>query len=165
MIIREEAADSSHSPPQATSPSSGRSPHGSATFLNQAPNGRSGRGGDSSPGSPPSRSAPEQGQRKRGLIDSLNQPQGKMTVKEKSLTPLCGWEAVSSVPPSQSGLCELLQTRGSDVIRCFPTALSRLRLARILHHCDGTSQRQTQWAWRQASERFLFNRKNQKERE
>ncbi len=37
LIIRGEATDSSHSPPQATSPSSGRRPHRSATFLNQAP--------------------------------------------------------------------------------------------------------------------------------
>ncbi len=38
LIIRGEAADSSHSPPpKATSPSSGRRPHRSATFLNQAP--------------------------------------------------------------------------------------------------------------------------------
>ncbi len=37
LIIRGEAADSSHSPPQATSPSSGRRPRRSATFLNQAP--------------------------------------------------------------------------------------------------------------------------------
>ena len=128
MIIREEAADSSHSPPQATSPSSGRSPHGSATFLNQAPNGRSGRGGDSSPGSPPSRSAPEQGQRKRDLVDSLNQPQGKMTVKEKSLTPLCGWEAVSSVSPSQSGYAhfckrEGVTSSGVSQLRCLGSAL------------------------------------------
>ncbi len=37
LTIRGEAADSSHSPPQATSPSSGRRPRRSATFLNQAP--------------------------------------------------------------------------------------------------------------------------------
>ncbi len=37
LIIRGEATDSSHPPPQATSPSSGRRPHRSATFLNQAP--------------------------------------------------------------------------------------------------------------------------------
>ncbi len=76
LIIRGEATDSSHSPPQATSPSSGRRPHRSATFLNQAPAVGGGRGRDSSPGNSPSRTAPEPGQRNRVLVDSLNQPQG-----------------------------------------------------------------------------------------
>ncbi len=27
-------------------------------------------------------------------------------------------------------------------------------------YCDGRSKRQTQWVWRQASERLLFNKNN-----
>ncbi len=55
---------------------------------------------------------------------------------------------------------ELCEREGMTVIGCCPTALSKLRLARILHHCGGRSKRQTQWVWRQASERLLLNRNN-----
>lgn len=153
MIIREEAADSSHSPSQATSPSSGRRPHGSATILNQAPNGRSGRGFLSGRSSLSQRT--RTGTEKPGFSDSLNQPQGKMTM-EKSLTPCVAGRLSPVFLRPSLGSHERLQARGSDVTRRFPTALSRLRLARILHQCHGRSTRQTQWAWRQASERLLL---------
>ncbi len=83
-----------------------------------------------------------------------------MTIKETSLTPLvAGRQSPLFLRPS-AGFHKLLRARGDDVIGCCPTALSKLCLARILHQCGGRSKRQTQWVWRQASERLLFNRNN-----
>ncbi len=77
LIIRGEAADSSHSPPPSDIPVI-RPPPTQECYLPQpGSSGRSGRGRDSSPGNSPSRTAPDPGQRNRVLVDSLNQPQGK----------------------------------------------------------------------------------------
>ncbi len=77
LIIRGEAADSSHPPPPSDIPVI-RPPPTQECYLPQpGSSGRSGRGRDSSPGNSPSRTAPEPGQRNRVLVDSLNQPQGK----------------------------------------------------------------------------------------
>ncbi|KTF85341.1 hypothetical protein cypCar_00033554 [Cyprinus carpio] len=77
MIIRGEAADSSHPPPSDIPVI--RPPPTRECYLPQPGSKRSewaGRGGDSPPGSSTSRTVPEQGQRNRVLVDSLNQPQG-----------------------------------------------------------------------------------------
>ncbi len=81
-----------------------------------------------------------------------------MTIKETSLTPLVAGRPSPLFLRPSVGFHELLRARGDDVIGCCPTALPKLRLARILHRCGGRSKRQTQWVWRQASEKLLFNK-------
>ncbi len=83
-----------------------------------------------------------------------------MTIKGTSLTHLVAGRPSPSFLRPSADFHELLRARGDDVIECCPTALSKLRLARILHHCGGRSKWQTQWVWRQASERLLLNRNN-----
>ncbi len=51
-----------------------------------------------------------------------------MTIDEKSLTPLVAGRPSPSFLRPSADFHELLRARGDDVIRCCPTALSRLRL-------------------------------------
>ncbi|KAF4112691.1 hypothetical protein G5714_007486 [Onychostoma macrolepis] len=75
----------------------GRRPRRSATFLNQAPYGRSGRGRDSSPGDPPSRTRGT-GTEKPVLVDSLNQPQDDKLTQTVS-TELKWMQQYAAAPP------------------------------------------------------------------
>ncbi len=98
LIIRGEAADSSHFPPQATSPASGRHPHRSATLHQPGSSGRSGRAGI------PLRATLPLAPRRDRETGFSRQPSTNHRVNDnkRNVTyPLGGWEAVSVVPPSQ----------------------------------------------------------------
>ncbi len=128
LIIRGRQPTHHIPPPQATSPSSGRRPHRSATFLNQAP--AVGVGGAGIPLRATLPLAPRRNRDRETGFYSTASTNHRVNDNKRNVTyPFGGWEAVSVVPPSQCGFpwtsfaSERDDVIGVAQLRCLSSAL------------------------------------------